>query len=454
MLDELLAQNEGKTLEFKETANALNRILQTIVAFANTAGGTLIIGVRDKTKEVVGVEHILKQEERISSALADSVTPLLTPNFQFFTWRKRDILIISVAHQPAPYFMKSQGMTKSTYVRLGSTNRVADKTTIAEIKRLSQHESFDELANIKTTIEDIDFEFAQSLFASVSKDFNQQKAKTFGILVQYQSKYYPSNAGILLFCKYPQRFFPNATIRCGRFAGTTKTKIMDQVDINEPLPIVIDEILNFIEKHTFTRSEIGRKQRVDIPQYPPEVVREAVINALVHADYSVKGANIQIAIFDDRIEITNPGALPFGLSLEKALSGISQLRNRVIGQTFRELGLIERWGSGLTRMIDICQEIGIKKPTFEEEDHFFRATLYHEPIMPEITVEWKNRIIDYLYDHETINVSQASELWEISTRSASSRLANLKKEGLIAVIGTGPYDPKKKYVLTHKRNRR
>lgn len=102
------------------------------------------------------------------------------------------------------------------------------------------------------------------------------------------------------------------------------------------------EAIAFIERNTMTKSIIGRIHRVDIPQYPPVVLREAVINAIVHADYSFKGANIKIAIFSDRIEIKNPGALPYGLSLEKALSGVSQLRNRVIGHIFRELGLIER----------------------------------------------------------------------------------------------------------------
>lgn len=449
MLDELLSQEEGKTLEFKETTNALNRILQTLVAFANTAGGTLVIGVKDKTKEVVGVANILKQEERISSALADSVAPLLTPNFQFFTWRKRDILIINVAFQPAPYFIKSQGMGQGVYVRLGSTNRVADKATIAEIRRLSQHETFDELPNIKASIDDINFKLANYLFSDVSKKFDQRKAKAFDVLVDHHSETYPSNGGILLFCDHYRHFFPEAIIRCGRFAGTTKTKILDQVDIEKPLPLAIDEILSFVERHTATSSEIGRKKRIDIQQYPPIVVREAVINALVHADYSIRGASIQVAIFSDRIEIVNPGALPFGLSLQNALSGISQLRNRVIGQVFRELGLIERWGSGLRRMIDVCKEQGVKAPIFEEHDHFFRVTLFHEKGKHVFKETWKTTLVEYLSQNQEITTMQASELWEVTPRTASTRLNQLAQIGLVTEISTGPYDPRKKYVLTH-----
>src|SRR5215204_2918394 len=107
MLETILSQEEGKTLEFKENAGSLNRILQTIIAFANTAGGILVIGIRDKTKEVTGVADVLKEEERIASAIADSITPLITPNFQFYTWRDRDVLIITVTYVPVPYYFKS-----------------------------------------------------------------------------------------------------------------------------------------------------------------------------------------------------------------------------------------------------------------------------------------------------------------------------------------------------------
>jgi ATP-dependent DNA helicase RecG len=448
MLDELLSQEEGKTLEFKETANALPRILQTIVAFANTAGGTLIIGVQDKTKKVVGVSNITKEEERISNALASSVSPMLFPNFQFFTWRKKDVLVITVTHQPVPYFIKSQGMGKGVYIRLGSTNRVADKSTISEIRRLSHHESFDELPNLKATTDEIDFQMARDIFATVSKSFEMKKAKSNGLVVAYHDKFYPSNAGLLLFAKNIQDHFPDAVIRCGCFSGTTKTHIIDQQDIILPLPGAVEPIIAFIERHTATRSEIGRKQRKDISQYPIQVVREAVINAIVHADYSKRGSNIQVAVFADRIEITNPGMLPFGLSLEKALSGLSQLRNRVIGVIFRELGLIERWGSGLRRMIDICNEAGITEPKFEELDNFFRVTLYHETTKQKVSTPWEEMIIKHLSATGDIDTPTAAKIWGVTTRTASVRLRKMRDRGLITEISTSEFDPKKKYILS------
>jgi predicted HTH transcriptional regulator len=122
MIEELLAKEEGKTLEFEENTQSLQKIIHTIVAFANTAGGYLVIGIKDKTKEIIGLVNVLQEEERIANAIVDSVTPLLIPSLQFHTWRGRDLLLISVPHSFGPYYIKSKG----TYIRFGSTNRIAD----------------------------------------------------------------------------------------------------------------------------------------------------------------------------------------------------------------------------------------------------------------------------------------------------------------------------------------
>lgn len=450
MLESLLSSEEGKTLEFKENTNSLTKILQTIIAFANTAGGTIVIGVTDKTKEVVGIKDVLKEEEKIANAIADSIAPLITPNFQFYTWRNLDLLIISVVYAPTPYYLKSKGAEHGVYVRLGSTNRVADRATIAEIQRVALHQSFDELPNLGASQDELDFIFAKEFFLSVRKNFDVNVAKSLNLLVPHQSNYYLSNGGILIFGKNRHKFFPDALIRCGCFAGTTKTQFIDQQDIDGPLPAVVDQVLSFIERHTSMRSEIGRMHRVDFPQYPPIVVREAVINAIVHADYSVKGASIQIAIFSDRLEITNPGALPYGLSLQRALSGISQLRNRVIGHVFRELGLIERWGSGLGRMVEVCRSQGITEPKFEELDHHFRVTLFHDSQVKLAKEPWQKDIVKYLQLHQDVTIKDASKLWDVTERTASTRMKKMLENGLVVEISTGNYDPKKKFALTRQ----
>src|SRR3989338_11637348 len=113
---------------------------------------------------------------------------------------------------------------------------------------------------------------------------------------------------------------------------------------------------------------------------PLTAIREAVINAIVHADYAQLGSPIRLAIFDDRIEVENPGLLLFGLTIEEIKRGVSKLRNRVIGQVFYRLGLIERWGSGIRRIIDSCLEAGFAEPLFEEIGTHFRVTIFTEVI--------------------------------------------------------------------------
>ena len=226
MIEEIIAQNESKTLEFKESAQSLSKIIQTVIAFANTAGGTIVIGIKDKSKEVIGIQKIFYEEERIANAIADSIEPLLTPNIQLASWRKRDLLIIHVPYSIGPYFLKSKGPSQSTFIRFGSTNRTADQKTLDTIQRLKDRQFHDELPCHKAS-EPVNLQLMKDLFAKVSKKVTLRHAKSMDIIVACQNKEFPSNGGILLFGDSFDRakIFPNATIRCARFIpnGTHKS---------------------------------------------------------------------------------------------------------------------------------------------------------------------------------------------------------------------------------------
>ncbi|WP_079988706.1 ATP-binding protein [Candidatus Protochlamydia sp. W-9] len=222
---------------------------------------------------------------------------------------------------------------------------------------------------------------------------------------------------------------------------------MDQQVLAVPISIALKPIIAFIRRHTSTAAEIGATRRKDIPQYLPAVIREAVVNALLHTDYSIKGSSIQIAIFGDRIEITNPSCLPFGLSFGAALSGIFQLRNCVIGRVFRKLNLIEQGGSGLGRMINICEKQGIPVPKFEELGNFFRTTLYHSVSNFTKVEHWQRQIIEYLKLHKEILPKKVQTIWNVSSRTTSSRLKKMCLQGILVEISTSPFDPQKKFSL-------
>jgi len=452
MLEELLSKNEGKTLEFKENSLSLQKIIQTIIAFANTAGGVLLIGVKNETKEVVGLSNILQEEEKIASAIADSISPLLIPNLQFCSFRDRDILIITVPYSPNLYHLKLKGEIAGTFIRLGSTNRLADAHIIAEIRRLKEHTSFDQLPDCKYSLNDFDFELARKFFANAGKTFTETKAKALELLTSSQSETYPSKGGLLLFGKDRDMLFPDPIARMIRFEGVSKNSAIDELENRSPLPQALDEILAFIRRHTSVSASIKGIKREEIPQYSPMILREATMNALVHADYANHRSPIQIAIFDDRLEITNPGALPFGLSLDTAISGVSQLRNKVLGRAFRELKLTEHWGSGLKRMIEACEEQNTPLPKFEELDNFFRITLYPKSTKSTPTASWQKPIFDYLEKYDKISAKVAQEIWQVTRRTTTTRLKEMCNQGLLVDISTSPKDPQKVFVLSKHRN--
>jgi ATP-dependent DNA helicase RecG len=418
MIEELLVRNEDKTLEFKENTQSLPGIIKTIIAFANTAGGTIVIGVEDKVKRVVGVANALEEEERLINAISDSIAPFFVPTVEIQTYRKKELILIHVPYSVGPYYLKSAGQERGTYVRFGPTNRVADAETIATFKSIAKNVFFDELPYMQGNPDMLDCEAIKKAFQQAGKSITHNKALSLGLLVNQSGRECPSFGGILLFGIDRLSVLPDSVIRCARFIGSTRAKILDHTDISSHLPQAVDDVIHFIEKNTSKRAEIGRIERIDIPQYPMEAVREAVINALIHTDYTIKGASIMIAIFDDRLEITNPGGIPFGITLAHVLAGSSRVRNRVIARTFRELKIIEQWGSGLQRIINACIERGLKAPLFEEMGNQFRVTLYATKAHKIILDPWQKEFLAYLKEKEEISTKEAAAFWKIAPRNA------------------------------------
>jgi ATP-dependent DNA helicase RecG len=194
---------------------------------------------------------------------------------------------------------------------------------------------------------------------------------------------------------------------------------------------------------------IGPVKRTDLWTLPIVAVREAIMNAIIHADYAQHGAPIRVALFDDRLEIENPGLLPFGLTIDDIQKGISKLRNRVLGRVFQELGLVEQWGSGIQRMTAACQDSGLAAPRLEEIGTHFRVTLsavrHHAPARDE-----RDEAILYALAGSSaggLSTSHIAQRIGLSPRAARTRLASLVERGLVAEIGSGPQDPHRRYFL-------
>ncbi len=335
------------------------------------------------------------------------------------------------------------------YVRVGSTNRRADAELIEELRRFARGEGFDEQPMTGLESEALDFRAASESFARVRK-LARRDLETLRLVTEHQGRKVPTVGGVLLFGKDRERHFPDAWIQAGRFAGTDKSRILDLAEIRSIPVRGVEEAIAFVQKHAWHGAEIGAVRRRDRWNLPPEAVRETVINAVVHTDYAQRGAPIRLSIFDDRLEVENPGLLPFGLTIEDLPHGVSKLRNRVIGRTFHALGLIEQWGSGIQRMTAACRAAGLAPPAFEELATRFRVTIATTRVGPAVVDETDEAILDRLGQAQGLATSEVAKAIGLSPRATRTRLARLVGRGLVREIGTGPQDPQRRYVLAER----
>ena len=444
-LVEILKRPEGKALEFKRDLSSPEGALRTIVAFANTAGGTLLVGVEDKTRRVSGVGDALALEERLASLISDRIAPRLLPDIEILPWRRTHVLAVVVHPSPSrPHYLARKGLQGGSYVRVGSTNRRADAELIQELGRFARGEAFDEQPMLDLNSEAIDFRAASESFAAVRK-LTRRDLESLRLVTKHQGRKVPTVGGMILFGSDRERYFPDAWIQVGRFGGTDKSHIVDRAEIHA-LPVqAVEEAIAFVHKHILHGAEIGAVRRKERWSLPPVALREAIINAVVHADYSQRGAPLRLSIFDDRIEIENPGLLPFGLTVEDLPNGVSKLRNRVIGRVFHALGLIEQWGSGIQRMTAACREAGLAAPVFEELAVRFRVTITTASTGPSLQDARDRTILACLEDGQGWLTSEIAAEINLTPRATRTRLARLVGRGLVHEIGTGPQDPQRRY---------
>lgn len=375
-ISQLISIPEGKTLEFKRDISSPKNIIKTLVAFANTAGGRLLIGVEDGTKEIIGVQNPLDEEERLCSIIADHIAPRLVPDVELMTVEGKTLLGVEVYPSGSrPHWIKSEGPMDGVYVRLGSTNRKADRELIAELQRSASGVSFDEMPMPDLSFADLDIDVAKKRFKGV-RELNEEELITLKLLSREQGRLVPTTGAMLLFGKQRDFHFPDAWIQCGRFKGKDKAYIFDHTEIYEDLPGSVESVMLFLKKHAFRGADFSEIKRKDVWSIPLTILREALVNAIVHADYSQRGAPIRVSFFDDRIEIENPGILLPGMTIEDVKQGVSRIRNRVIARVFRELDLIEQWGSGFRRILKDAEELGLPQPEIIEIGMRVRFIVY------------------------------------------------------------------------------
>lgn len=447
LIENILQSQESNTLEFKENLNNKGKFLATVIAFSNTAGGRIMLGINDKTHYIVGIANPHLMEESIANMISDSIEPLLVPNIEIIPWKETHIVSVEIyPSSNRPHYIKSKGHKLSTYVRVGSTNRIADQELLETLKRSVKAKTFDEELCYPADSKDIDTTLIQEIFEP-HRTLKESDLYTLDILSKNNHHSQPTNGGILLFAKDREKYFPDAWIQAGRFQGYDKSIIIDSYEIRDPLPLAIDQAMLFFRKHINVGLSIKDTKHDEVWSVPKIAIREAITNAILHTDYSFSGAPIRILIFDDRIEFENPGLLPTGITVSDIKSGISKIRNRVIARVFRELQLIEKWGSGIQRIVKSCQDIGLASPLFEEIANRFRVTIYTNKITPVKLKEAELEVLKTLEKHGALSTSELADYLGLSQRTTRSYLIKLLEKRKITELAKSLNDPQKKYLI-------
>ena len=385
-----IGKGESSSIEFKiQIPDKGIKYVKTVVAFSNGSGGKIIIGIDDKTREVVGVseEDVFELMDGIANTISDSCTPLIVPNIYFTSLEHKTLIVIEIYPGASrPYYITSLGKEKGTFVRIAGTTRPADPVILRELELEGEKLSYDSLPAIgykvkedavKKLCKDIKSYIIDSTVTEEEKekvrDVTKQSLINWGVLKQSGEDIIATHAFVILTDQADTMDF--AKIQCARFKGTTRENFTDKKEYIGPVYEQIEKAYSFVLNHINMNIEIEgiiRKERYELP---PDAIRECIINAATHRNYMMNSC-VQVAVYDDRVEITSPGMLFGNLDLEMIKKGNSQIRNKILAKILNKMRIVEEWGSGIGRIIGGCKSYNLKEPTFEEIGDCFRVNLY------------------------------------------------------------------------------
>jgi len=419
MTIEEIMQGESKNVEFKvKLPKDSAKYMKTIIAFANTQGGCLVIGVDDTTRKVTGVDRdsAFQVMDSIANAVADSCVPQIVPNIELQTIEGRTVIVVTVVPEPnRPYYLKSKGKENGTFIRLAGTSRPANPEKIKELELEGAHISWDELTcvgydvtdkEIKKLCKDI-VKYRETAGLPGHKVTSAQLVN-WKLLKKAENALLASNAFVLLVSDY----FPFSKTQCAVFKGTERTVFLDKREYTGPLYEQIENATAFVLRNIRLGARIEGLVRKENYELPIEAIREMIINAHCHRNLT-DASCVQVAVYDDRLEVTSPGGLYNGLTYEEIMSGHSKLRNRTIANIFSQMGFVEAWGTGIQRIREAAKSYGLPVPEFLPFDDMFRVNLYRSPVLEmqaDVNASEKHRRnIGETSEKHRRNVGEASE---------------------------------------------
>ncbi len=417
-----------------------DNILKSVIAFANSEGGKILIGVNDNGLPI-GVENIDYCYTRVTNSIRDSISPDITMFIKYTVNEDDKIIEITVSEGTnKPYFLKAKGMRpEGVYVRQGATSAPASVEKIRQMIKLSEKETFE---SGRALNQDLHFTEATNEFSVKKIEFGEGKYISLGIINPDDELF--TNLAVLLSdeCEH--------TIKVAIFDGNDKKTFKDRKEFTGSLFKQLRNCYEYLELCNHTAATFEGLDRIDREDYPASALREALLNALVHRDYSFSGS-IMINIFDDKIEFVSLGGLVSGLSKEDILRGVSQTRNQSLANVFYRLKHIEAYGTGIQRIYDLYADDNVQPDIIITDNTFTMVLPNRNAYVKDKNVttfesftHQEKLIIDYIKENGCITDEEIQTMFDVKQTRVYVIVRTMKSKGIIVTKGRG--NEKKHYL--------
>ena len=430
-IQEMIEAGEGYRIEFKESLD--KSFIEEVCAFANSSGGKIILGVSDK-----GIIKGINTDNSFRSRIQDSLRQL-QPSLNVGMEIEGNLIVVDVPDGNDKPYACSRGF----FIRNGANSQKLTRNEIIEYFQKEGRIRFDELKNDKAVFEN---DFDERAF----KDFLNLAGITHSIdrmsllrnldCITDDGKF--TNAGVLFFARDIDFLLNHAIVVCVLYKGTEKVNILDKKDFKGNIVENINNAILFVKRHTNVQYKIEKLQREEIPDIPDIALREAIINAVCHRDYFDKSSNVLIEVFDDRVEISNPGGLPSGLK-PSDFGRKSVARNPLIASLLNRINYIEKVGTGINRIKQAVAENERSSVEFSFDSGF--SVIFRKlELTPETGLgeklgeklgENELAIVKEISNDPNITIAELSQRVEISTTAIENNITKLKEKGILKRVG-------------------
>ena len=422
---------ESEKTELKEIYTS--DIKKEVIAFANTTGGVIYVGIADNG-DIVGINNI----DDVISQLTNSIRDSIRPDVVMFTQNEvlnidgKNIIKLTVGEGTRkPYYLIDKGVKPSgVFIRQGNSKAPASEDAIKNMIKISDGDSFE----LKRSFEQsLNFSVLENEMQLRDLEFGNIQKKNIGILNQDNMF---TNLGLIVSdeCKH--------SIKLAIFQGTDKSIFKDRKEFTGSIFKQLNDVYGALDFYNATKATFDKLLRIDKRDYSPDAIREALLNAIIHRDYSFSGS-ISINIYSDRMEIISLGGLVSGLSIEAVMLGASQPRNEKLAALFYRMKLIESYGIGIGKIMDAYKE-SANKPIFDNAEGAFRVTLPNMNVSFKELTEAQSKIVNYLAMNSQITRAEIEKLLSVRLTRANAIIKEMLELGIIIKVGNGRNT---KYVL-------